>query len=313
MNSENRSEYETIRDELKNIKNCMTTYIGFVLGGTGAAFFGLFALSNTSFSELSLSYAPLLISLVVLMVFLIILYKFNSHNRYAGYCKLLGYEDIPANTISVGSNIFAWEICMGGMRGSDQDNDYLIKFSKDLKFQKNTIAAEDIVFLQKAYTGPTPILDYHKYRKGWKILLKAFIGNLKNRSWRFPAYVTYIFFMISFIYFSIGMFFNFKLFFVYKYGIIENFFLGASTILLSFCIIYLWVVSAGKLYTLMEGSATVDKFCWKYLPFRVRFLNQKKICPNYLLAKLVETRKDEITTFLKENNLEGKYKEFFKS
>jgi hypothetical protein len=59
----------------------------------------------------------------------------------------------------------------------------------------------------------------------------------------------------------------------------------------------------------MEGSATVDTFCWKLLPFRVKFLNQKKIIPNYLLASLIDERKSEIMDFMKENKLEDYFEE----
>ncbi len=38
---------------------------------------------------------------------------------------------------------------------------------------------------------------------------------------------------------------------------------------------------SGKLYSLLEGSNTVDSFCWKFIPFRAAFLNKHGLTPVY--------------------------------
>lgn len=46
MQKQNIREYELARKELFDIRNCITTYVGFVIGGSGVAFMGITLLSN---------------------------------------------------------------------------------------------------------------------------------------------------------------------------------------------------------------------------------------------------------------------------
>ena len=57
------------------------------------------------------SFTPIAIALLIMLVLLIVYYKFNSHNRYAGYCKLLNEEswNIPSE---LNEDVYTWEICI---------------------------------------------------------------------------------------------------------------------------------------------------------------------------------------------------------
>lgn len=60
-------------------------------------------------------------------VLLILFYKFYSHNRLAGYCKLLNHErhsmdetkDETKSKDGESISLFAWEICIERLRASD--------------------------------------------------------------------------------------------------------------------------------------------------------------------------------------------------
>ena len=89
MQYQNKIEYELVREELLKLKECITSYMGFVIGGSGVAFFGIAAVSKNPGSHEILGFSCILLSVIVSLVLYILFYKFNSHNRFAGYCKLL--------------------------------------------------------------------------------------------------------------------------------------------------------------------------------------------------------------------------------
>ena len=71
------------------------------------------------------SFTPIAIALVITLVLLIVYYKFNSHNRYAGYCKLLNEEswNIPSE---LNEDVYTWEICIDRLRHFDTHKHELI-------------------------------------------------------------------------------------------------------------------------------------------------------------------------------------------
>ena len=79
MQKQNIREYELMRNELISIKTCITSYMRYVLGGSGAVLFGMSAIKTTN-NPFFLSYAPAGASVILLLVLLVLFYKFNSHN-----------------------------------------------------------------------------------------------------------------------------------------------------------------------------------------------------------------------------------------
>ncbi len=115
-------EYELVREEMHAVKACITTYTGYVLGGSGAAIIGLGTLyqladANSVSALLLVSGGCLAISLVPPLVYLVLLYKFNSHNRFAAYCKLLGHEK-PISSDDW-HHVVSWEYCMAQLRACE--------------------------------------------------------------------------------------------------------------------------------------------------------------------------------------------------
>ena len=97
MEKQNIEEYTLIRTEMQNLKDCMITFIGYVLGGSGIISLGIIALPKSKASYDAYAVLCIIISLLISLVFLILLYKFNSHNRFVGYCKLLNQEILKTN------------------------------------------------------------------------------------------------------------------------------------------------------------------------------------------------------------------------
>lgn len=50
MITENVKEYELIRQKMITLKECITKYIGFILGGTGLAVYGMVTMSRSEFT-----------------------------------------------------------------------------------------------------------------------------------------------------------------------------------------------------------------------------------------------------------------------
>lgn len=301
MQKQNIREYEIVRSELVNIRNCITNYIGFLIGGSGFAFIGLVFVVNYSQEKLLAQVGiPLVLSTLITMTQMILFYKFLSHNRYAGYCKLLNHElhepfaeEAPLDN---DVDIILWEACMDTLRKSDFDESLLEKAlgSKVVKLcEEEDNEDEDVLRNKKLFVKM--IDDISKKNapvdKGiWRHLygfkyLRAIFGSNKADSWPFPALVNAIFilltplFLITAVYFLIakmpqedGQFVWQK---VYLLCLV-------ATILVCVYHFIMWVIFAGKLFTLLQGRNTVDHFCWRFLPFRAQLLNSsKRIRPKY--------------------------------
>ena len=87
----NGAEYEMIRNEMQQLKDSITNYFGFVLGGFGASIIGVSLLGGEKLPSHAsgLALTGLILAATVSLILRVLFYKFYSHNRYAGYCKLL--------------------------------------------------------------------------------------------------------------------------------------------------------------------------------------------------------------------------------
>lgn len=88
MQPENVREYEMVRQEMSSVKDCITKYIGFVLGGSGAAIFLIARMGHNTGEKVLImnDYETCLIcyaiTTIINFVLLILFYKFHSHNRF---------------------------------------------------------------------------------------------------------------------------------------------------------------------------------------------------------------------------------------
>lgn len=284
MQSENVKEYELVREEMITVKDCITKYIGFVLGGSGAGVYGIVTMGKNTGNHPSMSNFEMVvvcfaISIIIHFVLLVIFYKFHSHNRFAGYCKLLNHERYEPPQSMKGTSFFAWEVLVDrlrrpelldkiqGIKISNMDISKLNKLKEVLK-RWNETSSENFV-------------------NGFRILMSAILWKGEFKSWAFPPLVVGMFSILSFGFFVTGNIFSIKL-------ILGN----PSSLILLFGIIILivlfsaqagmWYRYIGKLYALMEGNTTIEAFFWKFIPIRASFLNEHEIIPEYLAAEIDE-------------------------
>jgi hypothetical protein len=312
MQPEYISEYELIRHEMITVKECITRYIGYVLGGSGLAIYGIVAFGQSKLTLVSIAIICLALSVIMSFVLLILFYKFFSHNRFAGYCKLLNHEfygPICVDNSQCLSPMFSWETAIERLRASDSDPRDLLNTIEHMEIQsaygtdvaKKTIK-EDLKYILPYYTGKKPVKDNSKFKRGLLILLHGLIGKIETRSWAFPPIVVSMFFIIIFAFLGGG------LFSLYEWHITNHMNIGVIHIhlyviyifaaLVTLSQIVLWYRLCGKLYTLMKGSSTIDGFFWRFIPVRASFLNELKITPQYLYVE--QLLKKEVDTLTQE-------------
>lgn len=291
MQHENITEYKLIRKEMLNLKDCITNYIGFVLGGSGAAVFVLFSISGPSASVFGKAYTALVISTIISLVLMILIYKFNSHNRFAAYCKLLNHEryELP---VDFNSNelLLSWEITVERLRYSDINDQWLINLAKK-GIEAKELDEKKLVKLLEKYTGKKADVDNKKLRKGVWLLPKTILGRAVSKSWGFPPFVVAIFFLLCFGFFIVGLYETYEVIRLNSIEGTDQIILGLFAIFILIIQTSLWWRYFGKLHTLMKGSATVSGFFIRYLPIRIRFLNSYGIIPRFYY---VNERLDEI-------------------
>lgn len=83
--------YYSLKKDASEVRNCITTYIKYIIGIT--SFTGLSSfIVNSNFSPENKLYLILFIMICLIFLFEVIWYKFKSHNRYIGYIQLLSQE-----------------------------------------------------------------------------------------------------------------------------------------------------------------------------------------------------------------------------
>src|SRR5947207_3774565 len=115
MQQQNVAEYKLIREDMGRIRTCTTSYMGFVILGSGSAFWYLGSKAFEKQTDFSTGVIAMLISILSTLILFLLSYKFTSHNRYAGYSKLLTHERYDTEAL-IGKNFFCWEICVDIVR-----------------------------------------------------------------------------------------------------------------------------------------------------------------------------------------------------
>lgn len=270
MQKENFKEYELVREEMLQLKSCITNYIGFVLGGSGLVLAGSTTLFMISKENAFLGIAFLLLTILISMVLSVLFYKFNSHNRFAGYCLLLNQEKyIGSKNGKKDQQFFAWEICVGRIRQRKSDDFERWNISKGGRL-RTPLPTETIIKRK-----PLPIRIIAGF---WLMCLTVF-GKKKSTSWHYPLVVVMLFFFIEVIFTVIGSFqvidvLGFKPF-TYMHWT------GCSLILVN---AFSWLIFFDKLHSLMYGPTTIASFCWKFVPIRREYLEKQGISDYRILG-----------------------------
>jgi hypothetical protein len=268
IQSDIAKDYELVRQEMTNLKDCITNYMGFVLGGAAVTIYGLIyeGLAKGHFMEVA--YMSLIVSVILSFILLILFYKFHSHNRYAGYCKLLNSELIPQNQKNCW---ISWELCVDRVRQSEYNKQELNDLLKGVNLIIDNKTGSD------AQNYISDITEKINSRTKYYLHLRR---NLKTKSWRFPPLVTIIILTLSSIFLIIEAYSLYQLGFS-NYVSYRLKILWFSAGIVSIIQITLWMHSFSKLHALLTGPDTIDSYFWRFLPYRAKFLNELGIIPKY--------------------------------
>ncbi|MFI5096063.1 MAG: hypothetical protein ACHQIK_21795 [Candidatus Acidiferrales bacterium] len=282
MELQNIEEYKELRHEIATLKGCITTYVGFVFLVVSPAYWEL-AKAIPSRPNPTMALVALLVGLGLKLVLILLLYKFNSHNRYCGYCKLLEHE-IFGGKDKYPKAVFIWEICLDRLRSSDFRPDGL---ANEIRHYRGSQPQEDTLLkMAKQYSGVAPEADEPRFRMGWKLLLTS--GPEPRGTWQFPLYVARIFAAIDLGLLGLGLALllphdaasTMQIF--HKHAVLLS--LPFLLWLLFFLLLLLsWRKFMADLYRQMNGSQTVDAFCWRFVPIRYRILDDLDLATGYKL------------------------------
>jgi len=277
-----------------NLKDCITKYIGYVFAGSGAMIYGLAKVENPS----EVTFISASFSMLVSLVLVVLFYKFNSHNRFAGFCKLLNHErhnvkhnQLPGQeeggetTIKPTEDnkeqpLFSWEITVGDLRWLESKTYYLGTIFDDIEIlepSKEELRKEVEKLIR--VNNEMAEIDHDQTIRGLSIIVKTiFLRNIQTNSWGFPPLVVCIFLFIV-----LG-FLGASIFTASQIGFFQIPWLSSYLIGILVLQLYLWWHISGWLYSLMSGSSTVYSFFWKFMPLRTLFLNKQepKIIPEYI-------------------------------
>ena len=315
MLTENVKEYELISAELHSIRNCITSYISYLIGssGIGVCIISYFKTLQISHS-LSL-FITVSTTLVISAMHYILIYKYNSHNRYAGYLRLISQEISLASIKKKNGreqkkieHLICWELCVSMLNNASKRKGFPEKYWRDiLKFRmaqngmvlsfKNDPEKIKKVLVSKwnDLNFACPRIDKHAFWRGISLLISGIIKRDNSKSWKYPLYTSYVVIIFNLYYLALSGY----CFWAYttsttlaelSYVIVTGYFVILAVILT------IWQRNVVEMYRLMLGSKTVDAFCWKFLQYRIEAVNQYGLVPTYHLTskKRVWLRRNEV-------------------
>ena len=284
MQAQNVEEYKAIREELARVRSCITSYVSFVVLGSGPGFGFLAGKVSENPSNLAMAFAAILLGILSTLVLFLLSYKFTSCNRYAGYSKLLTHERFKLLE-PVDKDIFLWEICVDKLRASDYDEERHKKYLEDCDTSKLNIQEIPLKILVKRFSGRNPTADGAAFLWGVRLLFLPW--HERTGSWKLPLYIARIFatIVLAFVVFAV--------IFVHRSFTYGEFRVGPDAVVFLFVVlIALWMAFIAKLHRQMRGSETVEAFCRKFVPIRVQLLRELEAV-DYALVGASISKDDE--------------------
>lgn len=277
MQPQNLEEYKGLRTELTTLKECITTYVGFIAAGAAVSFWGLAdKMTEPEENRLGMALAAVLLAIASTFVLLLLSYKFTSHNRYAGYSKLLTHERYHLPHLD---SVVCWEVCLDRLRDCDRDNANVVGYCDQIGAG---IGVPNLRERFRELSGPSPRANRSPFRNGVGLL--AGLSTEHSGSWHFPIYVARIIGAIDAILLILAASLVMAGPTTAGWAIAG---LASGAALLA----GLWCVFVRHLYRLMLGSETVDAYCWKFVPIRHRFLSAlaENAPPGYRLIGVADS------------------------
>ena len=299
MQAQNVEEYKAIRDELARVRSCITSYVSFVVLGSGPAFAFLAGKTSDKPSYVAMGFAAILLAILSTLVLFLLSYKFTSHNRYAGYSKLLTHERF-SSTIIGEDKIFFWEICIDKLRATDSSKTrWKTLLSYCAKNRKCIPEIPNLRLLVKRFSGPHPTKDKCAWIRGWWLLLSWSREN--SGSWKLPLYIARIFGTLVVAYVVFAVIFLLRSVRHRDFGSEHYALLSLFPVLLA-----LWMMFITKLFRQVRGSEKVEAFCRKFTPFRIMLLRELDANVKYSLIGASLSEKDDPVSMKKAGKNRGK-------
>jgi hypothetical protein len=291
MRPENLREYELTRQELLDLKRCMTDYVGFMLRGAGLAVVVLSLAAHFGMNSMVMFSAFLGLSLVLTLVMYVLFYKFNSHNRYAAYALVLSMERW-SDTIPGVNDLFMWERSLAKLRDFDLDPKFALNMlhnwpngMTDDRFEKALSMWADGMHRSAAAD----------WLKGLGLLTRFLTGHsIPSGSWAYPMWVTVPFAVIAamfvcvpvfiasrLIYLNWGMLFGQAMATVGSPSQMNLWGIAVVAVIILVLQFRLWQHLLSKLYRIMIGSATISAYCIRFEFIRMLVLSEYRISPIY--------------------------------
>jgi hypothetical protein len=291
MLAHNKTEYELVRQEMGRTRTCITHYMGFTLAGSVGAAFGVPATAQGALEELEIAALCLAVSLIVTFISLILLYKFNSYNRFAGYCKLLNHERLGAdNRGDHPEEVLLWEICISYLRRTDQSIAALDGIFSALNVDE--FDSTDLLLLRKLNEKYHALYRHGRALVGLRTLVLTALGRLCTASWAYPAYLGVLLAMITAGFLACGVIAS-ALYFRDQVAVLSLTGMTSQpdASVLVVCALgtfglqaFIWRAYLQKFGQLIDGAGTVDSYFWRFLPIRARVLGLDNLKPRYLEA-----------------------------
>jgi hypothetical protein len=306
----NVKEYEIIRNEMQNIKSCITSYLSLIIGTSGIS---IFAVSYIEIRKEPIEIITIIyffVAILLTAIYYVLIYKFISHNRYAGYLRLISQEVKfgllhPENETNnanskqnfIDKDILVWELCMCKLNNAKPIDDFPIELWQDKLFfnfnshgkpipfqnEPNIWSAKNIlikVWNKLKISGPE--IDHLSIWEGIFLLIRGIFNKEISRSWKYPLYVTYMVLVFNLMFLSLFIYYNTD-----EKGFLTTVGLTSKVVIVSLIAIYilLWYGCIKELHKIMLGSKTINSFCWKFLQFRIEALNQFGYIPYYEISE----------------------------
>jgi hypothetical protein len=189
-------------------------------------------------------------------------------------------------------HVISWEYCMGTLRYCDTDPGHWVTAWDEARFGGKTsalaIKARNKYGPSSTSSGRIWEIDQKLHRFGLGTLFECMTGRVKTRSWAFPApHITALYAWITMGFLLIGIGYGLAAARGYVLALrwpteAHGLLLLAAVLVLIFQI-SMWNRLAVSVDCLLRGSATVSAYSWRFLPLRVRFLNQIGVEPAYVL------------------------------
>lgn len=289
MERYNVDEYKQVRDDLKELRVCMTSYLGWTMAGSFIGLSTPLALVASSPAMYPIVGIGFLFSASILTGLLgVLFYKFNSHNRYAGYAKLIAQERLSDPQDRPPRHARLWESCLDALRSVEtrRTRDLVSRWAEVVR--RTTVAGLDAdvrteVWCKAIGRLRSPgVLGSTRWLMACAgtaliapLYLVAYILPVRPAgSWSFPLRVFRVVTMLIVAFGALGvwMVWHGCSFASCGADIRSTAISLAWTIVL--VILALECVFATWLERLHRGQNTVENYCWRFLPFRAEAMRQ---------------------------------------